>query len=93
MAKKTTEDAPRINRILVSQPRPLIPNSPFEVLAKKAGVELVFEPFIHVEEVSANDFRKQRIDLAKFPSVEIRGSLPLATSLPAGCRIPTYRKN
>ena len=73
MAKKTTEDAPRINRILVSQPRPLIPNSPFEVLAKKAGVELVFEPFIHVEEGSANEFPKQRIDLAKFPSVIFTG--------------------
>jgi uroporphyrinogen-III synthase len=73
MAKKMAEDAPRINRILVSQPRPPIPNSPFEVLAKKAGVEIVFEPFIHVEEVSANDFRKQRIDLAKFPSVIFTG--------------------
>jgi len=73
MAKKTAEDAPRINRILVSQPRPLIPNSPFELLAKKADVEIVFEPFIHVEEVSANDFRKQRIDLAKFPSVIFTG--------------------
>jgi hypothetical protein len=69
----TLEDAPRINRILVSQPKPLIPNTPFEELAKKAGVELVFQPFIHVEEVSANDFRKQRIDLAKFPSVIFTG--------------------
>lgn len=73
MAKKTAEDAPRITRILVSQPRPLIPNSPFEILAKKANVEIVFEPFIHIEEVSANDFRKQRIDLAKFPSIIFTG--------------------
>ena len=73
MAKTTASPEPRINRILVSQPKPPIANSAFEVLAKKVGVELVFQPFIHVEEVSANDFRKQRIDLATFPSVIFPG--------------------
>ena len=73
MAKRVKADVPQVRRILVSQPKPAIANSAFEVLAKKTGVEIVFEPFIHVEEVSANDFRKQRIDLAKFPSVLFTG--------------------
>ncbi len=73
MVKTTTSPELRINRILVSQPKPPIANSAFELLAKKVGVELVFQPFIHVEDVSANDFRKQRIDLTKFPAVIFTG--------------------
>ena len=59
----------KIKRILVSQPQPDPTLPPFGKLAERTGVELVFRPFIHVEGVTSYEFRKQRIDLTKFPSV------------------------
>lgn len=58
-----------IRKILVSQPEPTDPKSPYFDIAKKYGVDIVFRPFIHVEGVEAKDFRKQKIEFLNFTGV------------------------
>jgi len=53
----------KIKKILVSQPQPENNRSPFFELAKKNNITIDFRPFIHVEGVSAKDFRKQKINV------------------------------
>lgn len=59
----------KISRVLVSQPKPDSPDSPFVRLAELTGAAFDFRQFIRVEGVTTYEFRKQKIDLAKFPSV------------------------
>ncbi len=56
-------------KVLVSQPRPTIENSPYFTLEKKYGIEIVFRPFIKVEPMSAKDFRKQRVNILDHTAV------------------------
>ena len=48
-----------VKTILVSQPKP--ERSPYYDLEKKYNLQIDWRPFIHVEGVSAKDFRKSRI--------------------------------
>ena len=58
-----------LKKILISQARPDSDKSPYFELQRKFPVELVFYPFINIEGIAAIEFRKQKIDLAKFPCV------------------------
>lgn len=58
-----------IKKILVSQPQPTNPKSPYAEMADKYGVEFVFRPFIKVEGVSAKEFRAQRINVLDYTAV------------------------
>ncbi len=58
-----------IKKILVSQPQPANPKSPYADMAEKYGVEFIFRPFIKVEGVSAKEFRAQRINVLDFTAV------------------------
>lgn len=51
----------KINKILVSQPKPSSEKSPYYEIAAKYDVEIVFRPFIKVEGLSAKEFRQQKI--------------------------------
>lgn len=53
----------KINKILVSQPRPASEKSPYFEIADKYGVEIVFRPFIKVEGLSAKEFRQQKVSI------------------------------
>ncbi|UCG26763.1 MAG: uroporphyrinogen-III synthase [Bacteroidales bacterium] len=53
----------KIKKILVSQPEPENEKSPYHELARKNGLKIDFRPFIHVEGVSAKEFRQARIDI------------------------------
>lgn len=57
--KVKEETYKRVKTILVSQPKPA--RSPYYELEKKYGLTIDWRPFIHVEPVSAKDFRKQRV--------------------------------
>lgn len=59
----------KVNKILVSQPRPSTEKSPYFDLENKYGVEIVFRPFIKVEGVSSREFRAQKINLPDFTAV------------------------
>jgi uroporphyrinogen-III synthase len=67
--EKTLTKKLKVKSILVSQPKPETEKSPYHDLAKKYGLKIDFRPFIHVEGVPANEFRKERINLADFTAV------------------------
>lgn len=58
-----------IKKILVSQPKPTDPKSPYYRIAERYGVELVFRPFIKVEGLSAKEFRQQRINILDYTAI------------------------
>lgn len=53
----------KIKKILISQPKPESEKSPYFEIAKKFNVQLDFRPFIHVEEIPARDFRKEKVGI------------------------------
>lgn len=53
--------------ILVSQPKP--ERSPYYELEKKYGLQIDWRPFIHVEGVSAKEFRKSRVHPEEFTAI------------------------
>ena len=59
----------KIKRILVSQPKPTTPKSPYADLAEKNNLKIDFRPFIQVEGVAAKEFRKQRINFLDHSAV------------------------
>ncbi len=59
----------RIRKILVSQPEPENNKSPYFDLASKHNLKIDFRSFIHVEGVSAREFRLDKIDLAVHTAV------------------------
>jgi uroporphyrinogen-III synthase len=58
-----------IKKILVSQPQPTTEKSPYFDIAEKYGVQIVFRPFIKVEQVTAKDFRAQRVNILDHSAV------------------------
>lgn len=69
MGKNQRYRALKIRKVLVSQPEPTSPHSPYAKLIEQTGVEFTFRQFIEVEPVWAFEFRKQRVDFSKFSSV------------------------
>lgn len=59
----------KVKSILVTLPKPETEKSPYYDLAKKLNVKIDFRSFIHVEGVSAKDFRKDKIDFADYTAV------------------------
>jgi uroporphyrinogen-III synthase len=59
----------KIRKILVSQPEPTNPKSPYFELAKKYNLKIDFKPFIEIEGVSAKDFRQQKVNILDFSAV------------------------
>lgn len=59
----------KIKSILVSQPKPESDKSPYLELARKYGLKMDFRPFIHVEGIPAQEFRKERINILDHPGV------------------------
>ena len=59
----------KIRTILVSQPRPETEKSPYFDLAKKLNLKIDFRPFIHVEGISAKEFRKNKISIRDHSAV------------------------
>jgi uroporphyrinogen-III synthase len=58
----------KIKKILISQPEPP-EKSPYNDLAEKYNVKIDFRPFIQVESISLNDFRKQKIEIPSHTAV------------------------
>jgi len=59
----------KIKSILVSQPEPQNPKSPYYELARKYSLKVDFRPFIRVEGVSSKEFRQQKINLLDYTAV------------------------
>ncbi|HLN55814.1 MAG TPA: uroporphyrinogen-III synthase [Bacteroidales bacterium] len=59
----------KIRKILVSQPDPQNPKSPYQELAKKYNLRIDFKPFVEIEGLAAKDFRMQKINILDFTAV------------------------
>jgi uroporphyrinogen-III synthase len=59
----------KIRKILVSQPEPMNPKSPYFDLAKKYNLKIDFKPFVEIEGVASKDFRHQKINILDFTAV------------------------
>ena len=59
----------KVNKILVSQPRPSSDKSPYFDIEKKYGVEIVFRPFIKVEGLTSKEFRQQKVSILDHTAV------------------------
>ena len=58
-----------IKTILVSQPKPEGEKSPYYDLAEKYKLKIDFRPFIHVEGVTAQEFRQQKVNIADHTAI------------------------
>ena len=58
-----------IKRILISQPKPSSPRSPYFDLAKEYGLELTFRPLFTLEPLTTRELRDQKIDPADYTSL------------------------
>ncbi|RQO30565.1 uroporphyrinogen-III synthase [Taibaiella sp. KBW10] len=59
----------KVERILISQPRPESEKSPYYDLERKHNVKLTFHQFIKLEPFPAKEFRKQKIELSEYNAV------------------------
>lgn len=59
----------RVKSILVSQPKPESDKSPYFDLAEKYNLTIDFRPFIHVEGVPVQEFRKDRVNILDHTAV------------------------
>lgn len=59
----------KVKSILVSQPKPEGDKSPYFDLAEKYKLTVDFRSFIHVEGVSASEFRKERVNILDHTAV------------------------
>lgn len=58
-----------IKKILISQPAPTSPKSPYFDLETKYNVKFDFRPLIHVERYSEKEFRAQHINILDYSAV------------------------
>lgn len=61
--------AEKIKTILITQQEPGTDKNPYAELAKKHKLKIDYRPFIHVEGVSALDFRQDRVDILEHGAV------------------------
>lgn len=59
----------KVKSILVTLPKPENDKNPYAELAKKYNLKIDFRSFIHVEGISAKDFRKEKINLPEFTAI------------------------
>ncbi len=55
--------------ILITQPRPESPKSPYFELEKKYDLQIFFQPFITLQGLDVKEFRKQKIDVVSYSAV------------------------
>lgn len=59
----------KVKSVLVTQPKPENDKSPYFDLADKYKLKVDFRPFIHVEGLSAQEFRQNRINIADYSAI------------------------
>lgn len=60
----------KIKSILLSQPKPVdVTKTPYEAIIKKYNVNIDFEKFIKLEDVSASELRQDKVKLTDFTAV------------------------
>ena len=79
-----------IRKILISQPRPATERNPYTEMEAQFGVQFDFRQLIHVEGLSAREFRQQHINPLDYTAV-IPASVLSIISVSAKKCVSTYR--
>jgi len=58
-----------VKNILISQPEPQTPSSPYSFLSEQYGVKVDFRPFFRIEPLSSREFRGQRINVLEHTAI------------------------
>src|SRR3982751_3591716 len=58
-----------VKAILITQAKPENDKNPYTDLAKKFGLTIEFKPFIHLEPLTAKEFRKWKINPVDYTAV------------------------
>jgi uroporphyrinogen-III synthase len=58
-----------VKKILITQPKPESPKSPYFELASKYNVEMNFLPFIQLEAIPSKEFRKQKVEIGNYSAI------------------------
>lgn len=66
-----------IKKILISQPRPANERNPYATMEKQFGVEFDFHQLIHIEGLSAREFRAQHINPLDYTAVIVNSKLSI----------------
>ena len=66
---KNKERMKEVKSILVSQPEPSDPNSPYHKLAEKYNLKIDFRKFIDIDPVDIKEFRKQKVNILDHTAV------------------------
>lgn len=66
---KDKERMKGVKSILVSQPEPSDPNSPYHKLAEKFNLKVDFRQFIEIDPVDIKEFRKQKVNILDHTAV------------------------
>lgn len=66
-----------IKKILVSQPKPSDPKSPYYEIERATGVEFEFTPFIQVKGLDARTFRRQRVDILSYTAIVLTSKVAI----------------
>lgn len=66
---KDKERMKTVKSILVSQPQPSDPNSPYQKLAEKYNLKVDFRQFIEIDPVDIKEFRKQKVNILDHTAV------------------------
>lgn len=69
MLDKNKERMKEVKSILVSQPEPSNPNSPYHKLAEKYNLKIDFRKFIEIDPVDIKEFRKQKVNILDHTAV------------------------
>ena len=64
-----------VKKILFSQPRPTVAHNPYSRLEEQFGVQCDFYQFIHIEGLTAREFRQQRINPLDYTAVILNSKL------------------
>src|SRR5690554_1451716 len=67
--KEKIVNTKKIEKILITLPKPISDRSPYFDLEKKYNIKIDFFPFIQVEGYSAKEFRKQKVKISNFSAV------------------------
>lgn len=65
----------KVTNILISQPKPQIERNPYADMETKFGVHCDFQQLIHVESLTAREFRDQHIYLEEYTAVILNSRL------------------
>jgi len=67
--KSVVGEIKAVKKILITQPKPESPKSPYFELASKYNVEMNFLPFIQLEAIPSKEFRKQKVEISNYSAI------------------------